>query len=273
MKKISLILLTIILLTGCGQSLDQSNKRTPNKTPPSEPLMSTLEESRKIEKERRDELDKLAEKLAKEHVYYKEEDEGGKTVTTAFLKELPDSKPITVRAFNECGSDEDYRGYPWYNLLKTNLHEMARQPEYINLSFYRHNPDPPKLPIVDMCLSLDQKFAIGIYGVDYCDSGFVFRYNIDEDLIEVAKYLDDYRIGCKASLSEFGKREGNIIPVKSFFGDAGFISHGTWEYDFTKNTLKLKEICHGSHSFEDKNGDGTIDENDEQTYDETCENY
>ena len=292
MKKIFLILLLGIFLTGC-QRFKGAEKEEIDMTVVPEKLMSTVEESQaathppvippeptieeieaqKAEREKRKSREEIAEERAKEYVYYKEVEQGAnkEIVTAAFLKELPDSKVIAGREFDECGDEEKYKEYAWYDSLKTNLHETAQKSEYINLSFYKHSIPFSPSSISEMCLSSDGKFVIGLYGVDYCNLGLVFRYDTEEDLVEVAKLLDDYRIGCHTGLRKFWKSNGVVIPISAIDGDGGCRFTASYDYNFTTNTLKKRWSCSKCGPYDD-NGDGEVNELDEPGT-EKCTEY
>jgi len=177
----------------------------------------------------------------------------GRKYTVSFLNELPASKVMEERPFDGCGEKEKYQGHSWFTALESGIEEVKKRGEYIPLEGAN---------ISELCLSLDKKIVIGFYAEQYCASGFVFRYDVDVNEVEVAKFLDDVRLGCTSTFSEFGKRNGPIIPVTSVFGDAGFTSKMEYDYDFTKNTLKERRVCQG-HWIEEPGKEGV--------YTETCE--
>lgn len=256
MKKIPLLLISITLLTACYsnvEEVEELNENIENVETPS--IKTSVEVSESVD---------VSESEANEYIYYKEVETDGKTASVGFLKELPASKVIEERPFDGCGDEGTYKVRPWFAPLSEQLKEISEKPEYAPLKGYGINR---------LCQSLDQKIVIGIYSQEYCGSGFVFRYDIEEDLVEVARFLDEYQIKCHETFHEFGKRNGGTIPVTGVFGDAGCKGEVEFDYDFTANTLKKRKICFGCINYSEMSEEEITDPNTEPVYDEECEYF
>ncbi len=256
MKKIISILAASIFLSACS-SVDLVEE-----TPANEDLSHEVDITEEVLNKTSDD-EVLTEEL-EDYIYYKEEEGIKGVMKVPFLKELPDSKVIEERPFDSCGEEEKYKESPWFDPLVAHLKEVSQKPEYKELGGSK---------IEALCLSSDGEIIIGMYSYEYCSSGFVFRYDVNEDLVEVAKFLDEYRIGCQDSFYEFGKRQGSIIPIKAVFGDAGCKSDSDFDYDFTKNTLKKRKACWGCYNSVDTDGDGKLNLEAEPVYEVNCEEY
>jgi len=102
--------------------------------------------------------------------------------------------------------------------------------------------------IGEICYSEDSDLAIALYEGALCSEGYIFRYDLKNHIIERATLLSDDARMCLARYVEFGKRQGEIIPVKAEFGDAGNDHKSEFLYNYQKNTIRLKRTCNTSEN-------------------------
>jgi len=95
----------------------------------------------------------------------------------------------------------------------------------------------PKI-ISDVYFSEKENLLLLISPGAYCESGTLYEYNIKQDsLVEVD--LDTKGRGCLSSMRDFGDREGDVLEIKGYGGDAGMVVDSFFEYDISKNEVEL----------------------------------
>lgn len=143
-------------------------------------------------------------------------------VQAGTLREYADAR------FDGCGAVSSYADQPWYANLKAKLDRYPTvfwEPELTS----------------EGCYAVEAKIFVFLGPSDYCSAGGIFRYDIQSgELLQAsANFHSDSQ--CHASMNEFGKREGTVIPITGSFGDAGCSATTYYDYDFVRNHVELKK--------------------------------
>ena len=138
-----------------------------------------------------------------------------------------DTDPRKNPVFDGCKSHvTKYASYNWFpNLSKTMLRNYG-------LGLY------DKIDYVsqaDACYSENGKMVIFLLDGEYFSKGRLFKYYTDTDEIFEAKQTNPNQR--PDTWMEFGKRNGSLIPLHGYLGDAGYMSEYYYNYDFIKNTV------------------------------------
>lgn len=128
--------------------------------------------------------------------------------------------------FDGCGKISSYKNNSWYSSFNDTLNNNGILMDEIS----------------EACLSLNETILIAITEGGYCESGIIFQYNISKNIITKATFNDHER-GCVSWPNGFGKRNGYIIPLLGFGGDAGCSSTMYYDYNYINNTIELKKEC------------------------------
>lgn len=138
-----------------------------------------------------------------------------------------DTKEIS---FDGCGKITNYEDMPWYEGLGQMLEESTSGEGYsytfeqVSEACYSENGD--------MFLFLAPRYA----------GGKIFKYLISSDKLEEAMIDTKDEQWWYSSPSEFGQRQGNIIPVWGTDGDAGYGATMYYDYNFIENIVELKKV-------------------------------
>lgn len=96
------------------------------------------------------------------------------------------------------------------------------------------------------CLAKDGTAFVAVFPGEYMGGGnYIFRYDINNDILEFANKVNELRDGNTwfAPPTSFGKRVGNIIKMTGSGGDAGCGSNNEFNYDIVANQVKLIKTC------------------------------
>ncbi|MBI5413901.1 hypothetical protein HZA38_00085 [Candidatus Peregrinibacteria bacterium] len=143
-------------------------------------------------------------------------------------KSLKKDEMLPQITFDGCKKIPEYSEEEWYSGFKSIAQEFFSQ-------------------ISDACYSQNGGMLLSLVHGEYCESGSIYKYTIKSSSLEKAT-LNEKGRGCLAGMKNFGKREGNIIKMEGFGGDAGCSSKMFYDYDFLGNKVMLvKEynICEG----------------------------
>lgn len=145
-------------------------------------------------------------------------------------------------AFDGCGDATKYKDYDWFDDLadRYNKLDLTKYGKKMFLNGVTGEGEVAGEKVIEeMCFAKNGEVAVFISSGSYCDSGYIYRYFTEQNILEQAKMnLDE---GCNGTFSEFLKRKGNIIPVKAGTGDAGCMMEDYFDYDFIKNALTRKK--------------------------------
>jgi len=153
-------------------------------------------------------------------------------------------------------------GYMWYYssvlgpMLKIAQHQLALQDEVekmrpvatedaVVVTEEVDSPETitkalvPKI-ISDIYFSERENLLLVISPGEYCGSGTLYKYDIKEDSLEEV-VLDKKGRGCVSSMRDFGKREGSVLEITGFGGDAGCGVSAFYEYNIFDNQVELKK--------------------------------
>ncbi len=130
--------------------------------------------------------------------------------------------------FDGCGKIDQYASEAWYPDFLKSLEAPGAK-----------NPILPR--IVDACFSKDAGTLIILVDEGYLELSSIYKYTINKPVgaLEHADFPGDpshaiYRI------SDFGKRQGDFIPLMGEVGDAGAGTQCYFEYYFEKNFLSIQ---------------------------------
>lgn len=161
------------------------------------------------------------------------------------LEPLIDSLKITndvktELAFDGCGTPSDYMDARWYNDFMAKVDAL---PELQAFEWYDWDVRGAEGFIPEMCASLDGTTVLAIWNGGYCSGTGLVRYDIKANkLTEAIERGELAREDCY-SISEFGKRQGSVVPLSGGWGDAGCSSTFNYEYDLEENVLRLVSSC------------------------------
>lgn len=136
-------------------------------------------------------------------------------------KQFPDAY-----AFDGCGKIDQYATETWYpNFLKA-LNPASK--------------DPILPRIVDACFSKEAGRLIILVDEGYLELSSIYKYTVNKPLGALEHALSPGNSAYGVSIPEFGKRQGNYIPLMGEVGDAGAGTQCYFEYYFEKNFLALQ---------------------------------
>lgn len=136
------------------------------------------------------------------------------------------SNAILEIAFDNCGNIDKYKDESWYYNFTKVLSNSS-----ISISDIR-----------EACFSFDKTTLIAITEGGYCEAGLLFQYKVSRNVLDKAVF-DDHERGCVSWPDEFGKRNGKIISLQGFGGDAGCSGTMYYEYNYIDNKIELKKEC------------------------------
>ncbi|MBU0598575.1 hypothetical protein KKF61_06345 [Patescibacteria group bacterium] len=133
---------------------------------------------------------------------------------------------ITEIVFDSCKGIGGYQSNTWFSNME----------EWIN----KYEETYTIEDIVDACLSLDGKMIILLVTGDDCEGIHVYKYFIgyDNGVWKAEEIFQGKE--CLVSATDFGKRQGQIIPIKGTGVDSGCSSVMDYEYNIRQHILELK---------------------------------
>ena len=140
---------------------------------------------------------------------------------TSINYEAPQGRVAAI--FDGCKSDIDgYTDRVWFHDLALKMGQRG-----LTVTDYYTG---------EACYADNAGTVIFLHNGDYCSSGTLYRYYTDTKALQAAHFVNDVG-GCQATFGEFGKREGEIIPLSAEFGDAGCMAEVENEYNFITNEI------------------------------------
>ncbi|MCX6734218.1 MAG: hypothetical protein NTX63_05440, partial [Candidatus Peregrinibacteria bacterium] len=131
-------------------------------------------------------------------------------------------------AFDDCGKMSKYASEAWYpDFLKTLDGPGAK--------------DPILPRITDACFSKEAGRLIILVDEGYMKLSSIYKYTVNKSAgaLEHADFPGNPAYGI-VSIPQFGKRQGDFIPLTGEVGDAGGGTQCYFEYYFEKNLLALQ---------------------------------
>jgi hypothetical protein len=136
---------------------------------------------------------------------------------------------IKETEFDNCKQNDEYKDYSWYKKLENQI-------RIYNIT------SPNEQKISNICLSSNNLTLLALTEGSYCTAGNIFQYDIAMDTLIKAVFNDKNR-GCVSWPEEFGEREGPIIHLEGFGGDAGCGGTMYYDYNYITNVIELKKEC------------------------------
>lgn len=136
--------------------------------------------------------------------------------------------------FDGCGDSKVYANQTWFSNLSDNLQKYVLTPD----------------DVTDICYSEPGQMVVLLAGADYCRSGHLFRYDIQNNKFEEAERLNSF-YDCTTAPTGFGERTGQIIEMTGQTGDGGCWATDTFEYNYVTNKYRESHsvsMCDGDKS-------------------------
>lgn len=143
-----------------------------------------------------------------------------------------------VIAFDGCGNPTKYKGEKWYGDLKENFNKLGLKSYNMPIYFDVMNDAIGGYGVDELCYSADTGVVLLISSGEYCEFGNIYRYSIESGELAEATYAPEKTC---ATAFEFLKRDGNNVPIKAGFGDAGCGGDYYYDYDFLLNKITLNK--------------------------------
>ncbi len=119
-----------------------------------------------------------------------------------------------------------YSDYSWFNDLSRNVYNTYGFGLYDKIDYVKQ---------ADACYSENGQMVIFLLNGEYRSKGQLFKYYINTGELFEADLINEQVSA--STWMEFGKRNGSIIPLYGYFGDAGYQSEYLYDYDFKNNTV------------------------------------
>lgn len=138
-----------------------------------------------------------------------------------------DSDPRNNPVFDGCKKHiTEYASYSWFPALSQKMLSSRGIGMYDKIGYQSQS---------DACYSENGKMVIFMINGEYMNRGKLFKYYTDtNELFEAS--LTNNPSGPDTWM-EFGKRNGSIIPLYGYFGDAGYMGEYYYNYNFQNNTV------------------------------------
>jgi hypothetical protein len=155
--------------------------------------------------------------------------------------------------FDGCGALSDYTQNSFYDAFISALSVTPMISSPIAEARYGDDYAFDESFVRDVCVAFDSSVVVAVVSGRYCDLGHVVRYSTITGELSLADSRHVRKIiggDCMPSFGEFGKRNGHLLDLFGYFGDAGFSASYDFVYDYTANVVGLLKSCSSHVNFD-----------------------